>query len=90
MKLFKDKKFYVIVDKGGEIPSFAAFGSSGGFRKCDTIVEASKFKELASAKNAASKTETLSVFSIEITEKCGLDSPDGSTFWETWTWKEVK
>lgn len=90
MKLFKENKFYVIVDKAGELPSFVTFGSSGGFRKCDSLVEASKFKELSNAKGAASKMKDLTVYSIEVTEKCGLDTPEGSTYWETWAWKEVK
>ena len=89
MKLFNSDKFYIIVDKGGEVPAFATFGSSGGFRRCDSVVQASKFKELNNALESASKLKELTVFCIERTEKSNLVGPSGTTHWETWTWKEV-
>lgn len=90
MKLFKEDKFYVIVDKGEDPLTFVTFGTTGGFRKCGTLVEASKFKELPNAKTAACKKENLKVFFIELIQHVVLDKESKPVFAETWAWTEVE
>lgn len=80
MKLFNNDKFYVIVDEGGVCPTFVTFGASGGFRKCETLVEASKFKDLANAKSICLNNDTLHVYQVEKVN----NTTEKKAFSETW------
>lgn len=90
MNLFKEDKFYVIVDKGENPLTFVTFGTTGGFRKCDTLSEASKFKGLSQAKTAVCNRENLKVFSVELIQHVVFDKESKPVFAETWAWTEVE
>ena len=61
MKLFKHNTFYVVASDD----SFVTFGTFG-YKKCDTMVETSKFEALHNAKNAAKNVENATVYMVQL------------------------
>jgi hypothetical protein len=88
MKLFNEEKFYSIAEHVDDesTPSFVVLTNSGGYRKCATLVEASKFGTLENAKGAIKNHETLCIYEIETVTKTCLNKKN---FHEMISWKPV-
>ncbi len=84
MKLFKHNKFYVIVEEEDGIPkSFITFGTTGGYRQCDTIMEASKFQEKVNAFEVKKKDDSFHVYRVKLEAKSGNSL---GVLSEQWIW----
>lgn len=85
MKLFNLDSFYTIVEES-ESPAFITLSASGGYRRCASLVEASKFKDKENAFAAVKGVEKLKVYIVELLTKTSLK---GDKFNELWSWSPI-